>query len=649
MRGGAGHQWTARCRASNIYRLRTARGIQAGAWMWASRMNSELPVSADALLAERARLEEELQSSEDWCELLRLKSRKDRGEGMSAVNAARLEMVLIDALAQDETFVRYKAVCVALERLIRGLPPLPAQRSKAETAHDDLTEIDGISASMARRLNALDVTSFMQIAEWTNADIKQISADLGIGRQIFEQDWIGQAEELATRADTPSAPAPKPQLATVRPTPPAQRVEAREPPLQKPVPPAPVREDVRKFESAKSEQPPAPPIAARPPEVKSQSSEPSRSISEKAVTPQAATPVAKNSEPAGKSAGSDGSTADIKKPSVEPSGPSPIVTLQNRLENLTPSSEPNSAANASASKPALTAPATAAPSDNMTRPLPMPPRPLRIDAALVPASPPAPSQSVPPGGAAAVAAPLATGSTSATPPRPLVITRASLPKIEVAAAPPALAPSSTAPPAKAHAAAPPAAAPTVAARPPASPVAASASSAPAMSIDEAIAYAAEVARQGPRAPVQAKIEPRRDAPPSNTANTAVARPSEVPASKPSPPSAPVQQQKAAPAAAPAMPPPLPADFVPPPEAAAEPDGLEYRSASVQNSRMNERDDHANYRSNAEEATVEIVLKSALEVRSTPRMALTKVATEKATNVPRPATPIGRFLKALTGN
>ena len=124
-------------------------------------MNSELPVSADALLAERARLEEVLQSSEDWCELLRLKSRKDRGEGMSAVNAARLEMVLIDALAEDPNFIRYKAVCVALERLIRGLPPLPPKGEKPPVEKDDLTEIEGITASMQRRLNALDVTTFM--------------------------------------------------------------------------------------------------------------------------------------------------------------------------------------------------------------------------------------------------------------------------------------------------------------------------------------------------------------------------------------------------------------------------------------------------------------------------------------------------------
>lgn len=173
--------------------------------MWASRMNSELPVSADALLAERARLEEDLQSSEDWCELLRLKSRKDRGEGMSAVNAARLEMVLIDALAEDPNFVRYKAVCVALERLIRGLPPLPPTRSKPDVARDDLTQIRGITASMARRLNALDVTTFTQIADWRAADIQSISADLGIGKQIYAQNWIEQAALLAKPAVETSA------------------------------------------------------------------------------------------------------------------------------------------------------------------------------------------------------------------------------------------------------------------------------------------------------------------------------------------------------------------------------------------------------------------------------------------------------------
>ena len=204
-------------------------------------MSSELPLSADALLAERARLEEELQSNEDWCELLRLKSRKDRGEGMSAVNAARLEMVLIDALAEEPAFVRYKAVCVALERLIRGLPPLPppTSRAKPTVEPDDLTRIRGVTASMARRLKALDVTTFAEIANWRSADIKSISADLGIGKQIYEQNWIEQAA-LLSNAGAQSVPAPleiQPRTTPVPQPPPAQQyvqpVALREPAKEK--------------------------------------------------------------------------------------------------------------------------------------------------------------------------------------------------------------------------------------------------------------------------------------------------------------------------------------------------------------------------------------------------------------------------------
>lgn len=164
-------------------------------------MKSDLPLSADALLAERTRLEEELQASEDWCELLRLKSRKARGEPMSAVNTARLEMVLIDALSEDPTFIRYKAVCVALERLIRGLPPVPPPKAEEPRPDDDLTLIRGITPSMARRLGALDITSFEQIANWSRDDIRYVSSELDIGRQIVDQRWVAQAAKLVAEAD----------------------------------------------------------------------------------------------------------------------------------------------------------------------------------------------------------------------------------------------------------------------------------------------------------------------------------------------------------------------------------------------------------------------------------------------------------------
>jgi hypothetical protein len=52
---------------------------------------------------------------------------------------------------------------------------------------------------------------------------------------------------------------------------------------------------------------------------------------------------------------------------------------------------------------------------------------------------------------------------------------------------------------------------------------------------------------------------------------------------------------------------------------------------------------------AEEATVEIVVNSPSEQPPPPRVALAKVSAETTAAVPRAATPIGRFLKALTGN
>ena len=193
-----------------------------------------------------------------------------------------------------------------------------------------------------------------------------------------------------------------------------------------------------------------------------------------------------------------------------------------------------------------------------------------------------------------------------------------------------------------------------------------ASSTPSMSIAEAIAYAAEVARQSPKAtahapgaaangtpatavppvPPQQKLEPAR--PPAPVPQMPPPKP---PAASPVAPP-PVRTAQTAPAKAapgkPAIPPPLPEGFLPPPEE-AELDQSDYSDSRGQSLRNGARDDNARQRLHAEEATVEIVVKSAPEIRPTPRATLAKVATETAASTPRPATPIGRFLKALTGN
>ena len=171
-------------------------------------MSSELPIGYESLRAERDRLESLLQTSEDWRALVQLRARKTRGEGLSEVNSDRLELMLRDALAENPAYGRYMAVCATMDRAMGGKSrsPLSEASSATQSSGDDLTRIRGIDASMARRLRALDVLSFEQIANWRSTDILKISDVLSLGRVINSQNWIEQAAMLMPA----SARAPKP-------------------------------------------------------------------------------------------------------------------------------------------------------------------------------------------------------------------------------------------------------------------------------------------------------------------------------------------------------------------------------------------------------------------------------------------------------
>jgi hypothetical protein len=688
-------------------------------------MNSELPVSADALLAERSRLEEELQSSEDWCELLRLKSRKDRGEGMSAVNAARLEMVLIDALADDPNFVRYKAVCVALERLIRGLPPLLPARSKPDIERDDLTKIRGITASMERRLNALDVTTFAQIADWRAADIQSMSADLGIGKQIYAQNWIEQAALLAKpqppKSSASAAAASEPATKLNRPAPlpvPPPAIEQFVQPVSVPeasaektaaVPlsrVAAVQAILREvLPAATNETTTAPvePEAAKPPITKHAlharaDHVPVSDLASEQVVSKAAPQIA-SQDASQAPAPSDTPSVTVSTahpaaasvrppPAPEPAAPAvdtaaakPAVLSAQNVEKLALDSivakpvaplpvppvplradkygkapvetevlgKSGVAGSPDGGLQTPTAAVVAVPVPE--RPLPMPPMPLRVQ--LLPRVGDVQGDVLSKSDAKPDVRLAATvdAKTSATPethlpapPRPLVVTRSSLPLR------PAEPPAQTAEAVKSRGPLPivpvqpspeQTSAQTLASPMPATSIPASAGAVPAMSIAEAIAYAAEVARQGPRQPPTTTPSVVRDAP--------VAAKPAPPPKAPVAPSLPAGAAKVAVAAAPIVPPPLPEGFAPPPEAAPPEAAMGHvRSTTVHAPRFVEREDLAGYRLSAEEATVEIIVKSPSEPPP-PRVALAKVSAETTSPVPRAATPIGRFLKALTGN
>lgn len=65
----------------------------------------------------------------------------------------------------------------------------------AETK-DDLTRIRGIDDTLARRLMAIGVTRYAQIATWRVDDVRGVASALGLGRAISQQNWIEQAQLL---------------------------------------------------------------------------------------------------------------------------------------------------------------------------------------------------------------------------------------------------------------------------------------------------------------------------------------------------------------------------------------------------------------------------------------------------------------------
>jgi large subunit ribosomal protein L21 len=72
---------------------------------------------------------------------------------------------------------------------------------KAETAApagaDDLKKLSGVGPALEKKLLAGGVTTFAQIAAWTDADVADMDEKLSFKGRIEREGWIAQAAELA--------------------------------------------------------------------------------------------------------------------------------------------------------------------------------------------------------------------------------------------------------------------------------------------------------------------------------------------------------------------------------------------------------------------------------------------------------------------
>jgi len=73
----------------------------------------------------------------------------------------------------------------------------PTKAARAEPGADDLKALSGVGPALEKKLHAAGVTTFAQIAAWTEDDIAAMDEQLSFKGRIEREGWVEQAKELA--------------------------------------------------------------------------------------------------------------------------------------------------------------------------------------------------------------------------------------------------------------------------------------------------------------------------------------------------------------------------------------------------------------------------------------------------------------------
>lgn len=126
-------------------------------------------------------------------------------EALTALPEGAAETVLEAAVETVETVV--EAAPEAVEEVVETVeavaePVVEAVVETVETAPvtpDDLTVLTGIGPKLAAAFAERGVTTYAQIAAWTEEDVAGFDKDMKLMGRIAREAWIAQAARLAAR------------------------------------------------------------------------------------------------------------------------------------------------------------------------------------------------------------------------------------------------------------------------------------------------------------------------------------------------------------------------------------------------------------------------------------------------------------------
>ncbi len=77
----------------------------------------------------------------------------------------------------------------------------PKAPPKEAAGSDDLKQLSGVGPALEKKLIEAGVTSFAQIAGWSEADIAEMDEKLSFKGRIEREDWVAQAKKLAAEKE----------------------------------------------------------------------------------------------------------------------------------------------------------------------------------------------------------------------------------------------------------------------------------------------------------------------------------------------------------------------------------------------------------------------------------------------------------------
>ena len=102
---------------------------------------------------------------------------------------------------EDEPQLEVSAAELApSDEVVSEAAPTLAPTASSGEGLDDLTAIKGLGKVKAAKLVASGITSYAQVAAWTDDDIAEVGLAVNTSPgQIKREDWVGQAKALAER------------------------------------------------------------------------------------------------------------------------------------------------------------------------------------------------------------------------------------------------------------------------------------------------------------------------------------------------------------------------------------------------------------------------------------------------------------------